>query len=240
MFQVPLAPRTNPQMKLKFELVSRTSVDRSIDCEIFSTVCWQVGKRAQEPVANRVLQFVVEFQRHSLFALEPVFSRQLRRCSRARCSITQRLFTLMLKISQISSLLRPSTSRMRKSAGGALRQRRETVVKYFPEVVALDQFGGRRMPFSRRVIVVPMTLPGSGLSKNSLCSGPSSDSSPSGASRTALPKVIDNLVFQDSDEPGSLRASSLEMLCKPSGPREKSLVSRLRRHYCRAGEKPHT
>ena len=47
----------------------------------------------------------------------------------------------------------------RKSAGGAFGQWREAVVKYFPEVVALDQLGWCCVPLSWRVIVIPMTLP---------------------------------------------------------------------------------
>lgn len=39
-----------------------------------------------------------------------------------------------------------------ESTSGALRQRRETVVEYFPEVVAFDQLRWRCMPLIRRVI----------------------------------------------------------------------------------------
>src|SRR5215467_4757765 len=47
----------------------------------------------------------------------------------------------------------------RESTGGALRQRRETLVEYFPEVVALDQFRRRCVPLIGRVIRIPVTLP---------------------------------------------------------------------------------
>src|ERR1051326_4260103 len=66
----------------------------------------------------------------------------------------------------------------RKSTGNALRQGREAIVKYFPEVAALDQLRRCCVPFIWRVIVVPMTLPRFGRSKNFGWSGPSSDSSP--------------------------------------------------------------
>src|SRR5690242_11649459 len=47
----------------------------------------------------------------------------------------------------------------RESTGGALRQRGKTFVENFPEVAALDQLGGRCVPFIRRIVVVPVTLP---------------------------------------------------------------------------------
>src|ERR1051325_6365666 len=47
----------------------------------------------------------------------------------------------------------------RESTSGTLRQGREAVVIYFPEVVALDQLCRRCMPFIWRVIVIPVTLP---------------------------------------------------------------------------------
>src|SRR5205085_3324672 len=51
----------------------------------------------------------------SEMGLNQLSSRQRRRCVRARCSITHRLFTLIFKSSQISSLSKPSTSRKVKA-----------------------------------------------------------------------------------------------------------------------------
>src|SRR4051794_819202 len=50
----------------------------------------------------------------------------------------------------------------RECARGALRQRRETVVENFPEVITLHQFRRRRMPIGRRIIGVPVTVPWTG------------------------------------------------------------------------------
>src|SRR4029079_4090254 len=97
-----------------------------------------------------------------------------------------------------------------ESTRGALRQRRETVVKHFPEVVALDQLRRRYMPFIWRVIVVPMTLPGPGFIKElavlrAFVRFFAERSFPSGT-----PKVIDDLMFENPDQPGALRSTSLE------------------------------
>src|SRR5690242_4942541 len=99
----------------------------------------------------------------------------------------------------------------RERARSALRQRRKTVAKNFPEVVALDQLSRRRMPIGGRIILIPVTVPWSGfvkeftvirtfvrlLTERSLTHGAT--------------KVIDDLVLQDSDQPRALRTATFEL-----------------------------
>src|SRR5262247_1041313 len=93
----------------------------------------------------------------------------------------------------------------RESTRSSLRQGREAVVIYFPEIVALDQFCRRCMPFVWGVIVIPMTLPRLGPFKKLAVLGTFIRLFTEGGLTPCAPKMIDDLVFQNPDEPGALR-----------------------------------
>src|SRR5882724_6515097 len=91
-----------------------------------------------------------------------------------------------------------------KSTGRARREGRKAIVENFPKLAALDQFCRGCMPFTGRVIGIPMISP-------FVCSGKKfvvlerfilglSDGRLAGDS----PKMVRNLIFQNSDQPGTL------------------------------------
>src|SRR5215813_11862001 len=98
----------------------------------------------------------------------------------------------------------------RESTGSSLRQGREAVVIYFPEIVALDQLCRRCMPFIWRVIVIPMTLPRLGPFKKLAVLGTFIRFFTEGSLTHYAPKMIDDLVFQNPDEPGAFRSAPLK------------------------------
>src|SRR6185369_5253361 len=91
-----------------------------------------------------------------------------------------------------------------------LRQRREAVAIYFPEVAALDQFCRCRMPIIGRVIGIPMTLPRPGPFKKLAMLGTFIRFFTDGGFTRCAPKMIDDLVLQNPDEPGALRSAPLK------------------------------
>src|ERR1044072_2634335 len=91
-----------------------------------------------------------------------------------------------------------------EGAGSALRQRREAFVKYFPEVVALDQLRRRYLPFTGRVIFVPMTLPRLRSLKELAMLRPFFRFFAEWSFSTSATKVIDDLMLEYADEPGAL------------------------------------
>src|SRR5215813_1164780 len=98
----------------------------------------------------------------------------------------------------------------RESTGSSLRQGREAVVIYFPEIVALDQLCRRCMPFIWRVIVIPMTLPRLGPFKRLAVLGTFIRFFTEWSLTHRAPKMIDDLVFQNPDEPGAFRSAPLK------------------------------
>src|SRR5690242_19799802 len=98
----------------------------------------------------------------------------------------------------------------RESTSGTLRQRREAVVIYFPEIVALDQLCRRCMPFVWRIVVIPMTLPRLGPFKKLAVLGTFIRFFTEWGLTRRAPKVIDDLVFQNPDEPRALRSAPLK------------------------------
>ena len=121
--------------------------------------------------------------------------------------MTQRLFTLMLKISQISSLLRPSTSRSVKAltvrCGKGDKQSLNTFQKSLRSInsagVACHSFG--------RVIVVPMTLPWLRSLEKLAVLRAFVRFFAEWSLTNGAPKMIDDLVLQNPDQPGALRAT---------------------------------
>src|ERR1044072_3333443 len=99
----------------------------------------------------------------------------------------------------------------RESTRSALRQWRETVVIHFPEIAALDQFRRRCMPFIWRVILVPMTLPGFGAFKKLAVLRTFIRLFAERSLTRRAPEMIDDLMLQNPDEPGSLRAPSFKL-----------------------------
>src|SRR6185369_17063936 len=99
-----------------------------------------------------------------------------------------------------------------ESAGDTLWQGRQTVVEYFPEVATLDQFRRRCMPFVRRVIGVPMTLPWSRALKELEMFRTFVRLFAERRLAHSATKMIDDLVLENPDEPGSLRTTSFELL----------------------------
>src|ERR1051325_6538619 len=102
----------------------------------------------------------------------------------------------------------------RESTSGALRQRRETVVKYFPEVAALDQLRWCCVPFIWRVIIVPMTLPWIRSFKEFAVLGTFVRLFAERSLTPGPPKVIDDLVLEDPNEPGSLRTPAFKLFIR--------------------------
>src|SRR5690349_4656910 len=94
----------------------------------------------------------------------------------------------------------------RESTGSALRQRRKTVVEYFPEVAALDQFRRRCMPFIGRVVVVPMALPRFRPFEELAVLGTFIRLFAERSLTHSTAKMINYLMFENPDEPRSLRA----------------------------------
>src|SRR5215213_3740641 len=97
-----------------------------------------------------------------------------------------------------------------ESTSGTLRQRREAVIKYLPEVAALDQLRGRCVPFIWRVIIVPMTLPWIRSFKEFAVLGTFIRFFTEWGLTHRAPKMIDDLVFQNPNEPGALRSAPLK------------------------------
>src|ERR1041385_1887773 len=97
-----------------------------------------------------------------------------------------------------------------ESAGGALRQGREAVVIYFPEVVAFNQLCRRCMPFVWRIVVIPMTLPRLGPFKKLAMLGTFIRFFTEWGLRRRAAKMIDDLVLQNPDEPRALRSAPLK------------------------------
>src|SRR6185369_7251471 len=110
-----------------------------------------------------------------------------------------------------------------ESTSSALRQRRETVVEYFPEVVTLDQLRWRCMPLIRRVISVPMALPWSGSFKELAMLRAFIRFFAEWGFAANAPEMIHDLMFQDTDQPGTFRAAPFELLIGLEGS-EKSLL----------------
>src|ERR1043166_2695590 len=98
----------------------------------------------------------------------------------------------------------------RESTGGTVRQGREAVAVHFPEVAALDQFCRCCMPFIWRVVVVPMTLPRLGPFKKLAMLGTFIRFFTEGSLTRCAPKMIDDFVFQNADQPGALRSAALK------------------------------
>src|ERR1041385_5218688 len=98
----------------------------------------------------------------------------------------------------------------RESTSGTLRQRREAIVIYFPEVVSFNQLCRRCMPFIWGVIIIPMTLPRLGPFKKLAVLGTFIRFLTEWSLTRRAPKMIDDLVLQNPDEPGALRSASLK------------------------------
>src|SRR5690348_7690112 len=98
-----------------------------------------------------------------------------------------------------------------KSARSALRQRREAVVEYFPKVAALDQFRRRRVPLIGRIIVVPMALPRLWPFEELAVLGTFIRIFAERRLTHSAPKMIDYLMFENANEPRSLRATPFEL-----------------------------
>jgi hypothetical protein len=84
------------------------------------------------------------------------------------------------------------------------------------------------MPFIGRVISVPVTLPGSRSFKELAVLGTFIGFFAEWSFADNPPKVIHDLVFQNSDEPGPFRAASFELLVSLEGS-EKSLLHHILR-----------
>src|SRR5262245_9859601 len=114
----------------------------------------------------------------------------------------------------------------RERSGGALWKRRQTVIEYSPEIAPLNQFRGRGLPISRRMIGIPMTGP---LSRN-----PEQfsvlrcflDVFTDWCFSRYSTEVIRYFVLQDTDEPCPFRPTSLEVFVCFNGS-EKSLLKHI-------------
>jgi hypothetical protein len=93
-----------------------------------------------------------------------------------------------------------------------LRQGREAIAKNFPEITALQQLRRRRMPLIGRAICVPMTLPSVRSFKKLAVFRTFVTFLADRSLTPKASKMIYDLMFQDSDQPGSLRTSPFKML----------------------------